>query len=340
MENVEREFKNFIGIDVSKETLDFSLSTNGKIQVHHKVDNKQAAIKKLLSKICKDFALDKGETLLVLEYTGMYNAHLYAAAAASGFAVCVVPGLQIKLSQGMARGKSDKVDSGRIARYGYSKRDELGPSVLPTGKLAEVKEVLSARRLLVKQRKAAMTRVQESKGFLDKATWSTTAKVLLKIVKALDAAINKLETQIKELLAADEELDAIDKLVQSVPGIGLVTSAHILVYTCAFKKIKTPREFASYAGVAPFPRQSGTSIRGKTGVSHMANKKVKTLLHLCAMTARTCDEEIKVFYERKVGEGKTNMTVMNAIRNKLIHRVYACVNNRRPYVKNYSSSPP
>ncbi len=338
MENVEREFKNFIGIDVSKDTLDLSLCTGGKIQVHHKVDNKRAAIKKHLEKLCKDYSLDKAETLLVVEYTGMYNAHLYGVASEAGFNLSAVPGLEIKLSQGMAKGKNDKVDSARIARYGHDKRDVLAPTVLPEGKLAEVKEVLSARRLLVKQRKAVMTRLQESKGFLDKDTWRATSRVLLKNVKVLDASINKLEAQVKELLAKDEDLDAKNKLVQSVPGIGLITAAHILVYTCAFKKIKTPREFASYAGVAPFGRQSGTSIKGKPKVSNMANKTMKTLLHLCAMTARSCDEEIKAFYERKIAEGKEKMLVMNAVRNKLIHRVFACVNQGRPYFKNYYPS--
>ena len=140
------------------------------------------------------------------------------------------------------------------------------------------------------------------------------------------------------MLAKDEDLDAKNKLVQSVPGIGLITAAHVLVYTCAFKKIKTPREFASYAGVAPFGRQSGTSIKGKPKVSNMANKTMKTLLHLCAMTARSCDEEIKAFYERKIAEGKEKMLVMNAVRNKLIHRVFACVNQGRPYFKNYYPS--
>lgn len=333
---MEHKFKNFIGIDVSKSTLDFSLCNRGVILAHSKVDNKPGTIKTLVSKLASRWDLSPEDTLVVVEYTGIYNTHLFAVMAGLGYEVSAMHGLEIKLSQGMARGKSDKVDSARIAMYGYNRRETIEPSVLPDEKLLIIKGLLSTRRHLVKQRKASVTRLEECRPFLAKEAWKLIAAAEMPVIKALEKAIKKVEAQVKELISQDKELKEMFDIVTSVPNIGPVTAVHFIVFTCGFKKIKTAREFASYVGVAPFPRQSGSSIRGKTGVSHMANKTIKSLLHMCAMTAISSDGEMKIFYNRKVAEGKHKMSVLNAIRNKLIHRVFACISQQRPYVKNYS----
>ena len=79
--------------------------------------------------------------------------------------------------------------------------------------------------------------------------------------------------------------------------------------------------------------QSGISIKGKTKVSHMANKKLKTNLHLAALTAIKFDPELKAYYDRKVLEGKPKMCVINAVRFKLLARVVSVIKNDREYVK-------
>ncbi|SEP01487.1 Transposase IS116/IS110/IS902 family protein, partial [Mucilaginibacter gossypiicola] len=108
--------------------------------------------------------------------------------------------------------------------------------------------------------------------------------------------------------------------------------------TNEFKDINDPKKFACYSGVAPFTDESGRVVK-KARVSHMANKKVKTLLHLAAIVAIQHNSDLKRFYERKVEQQKKNkMSVINAVRNKLILRIFACVNQNRPYEKNYQTS--
>ncbi len=120
--------------------------------------------------------------------------------------------------------------------------------------------------------------------------------------------------------------------------LGKVTAAQLLVTTNEFKDISDPKKYACYAGVAPYSHESGL-FKGKARVSHLANKKVKTLLHLAALTAVRFSKDLKAFYERKVnGEKKNKMSVLNAVRNKLIHRVFACVNQNRKYEENYQRS--
>ena len=92
------------------------------------------------------------------------------------------------------------------------------------------------------------------------------------------------------------------------------------------------RKLACYCGVAPFKHQSGSSIKGKTKVSHIANKKMKSLLNMAALSAKRNDIEIKEYYERKVEEGKNKMSVLNAIRCKIISRAFAVIERETPFV--------
>jgi len=113
---------------------------------------------------------------------------------------------------------------------------------------------------------------------------------------------------------------------------------NMIVATGEFKRIKESKKFACYSGVAPFAYQSGSSVRGKTRVSKMANMTMKKLFHMAAMSAIQCCEELKLYYQRKVAEGKNKMSVLNAVRNKLISRVFVCINNKRLYEKNFKNA--
>ncbi len=96
-----------------------------------------------------------------------------------------------------------------------------------------------------------------------------------------------------------------------------------------------PRKYACYAGIAPFEHTSGTSVRGKTRTSKKANMKAKSLLHMTALVAARFSDDLREYYERKVAEGKNKMNFLNAVKNKIIHRIFACVNQKRLYEKNY-----
>ncbi|RYF13413.1 MAG: IS110 family transposase [Flavobacteriales bacterium] len=125
------------------------------------------------------------------------------------------------------------------------------------------------------------------------------------------------------------------KLITSVPGVGPVTGLQIIVSTNEFKSISDSRKLACYSGVAPFEHMSGSSVKRVTRVSNMSNKRLKTLLHTCALSAKRYVPELKGYYDRKVGEGKHKMSVINAIRFKIIGRIFACINNDRLYQMDY-----
>ena len=130
-----------------------------------------------------------------------------------------------------------------------------------------------------------------------------------------------------------KSIDVILKLITSVVGIGFVTSVNLMIYTNGFTMIRDARKLACYCGVAPFEYSSGSSIRGRTRGSFMANKKLKCNLHMASLSAVKLDSALKAYYERKVAEGKSKMSVLNAVNNKLLARVVAVVNNRNYMLK-------
>ena len=163
------------------------------------------------------------------------------------------------------------------------------------------------------------------------------AKLLTKTIKSSLAAIDKdlknIEAKIIDIVNEDENLKLLYKLVTSVVGIGFVTAINLLVHTNGFTILKDARKLACYCGVAPFEYSSGSSVRGKTKVHYMANKKLKCNLHMASLTAVKLDADLKAYYERKVAEGKNKMSVLNAVKNKLLARVVAVVNKQQEYVK-------
>ncbi len=144
-----------------------------------------------------------------------------------------------------------------------------------------------------------------------------------------------------ELIQDDETLRELFELVTSVDAVGPVTASHMLVVTNEFKSFDCPKKFACHAGIAPFENSSGSSIHGKSQVSPYANKESKKLLHMVAMSAINMEGDLAQYYQRKVQDGKNKMNVINAVRNKIIKRIFACVRDKRnrvagPYEKNYT----
>ena len=134
------------------------------------------------------------------------------------------------------------------------------------------------------------------------------AKIMEKACKqsllALGKEIKQIEKQLKELIESEESLKNQYSYITSVKGIGMTTALQLLVHTHRFKRFDTAKQLACFAGVAPFPYQSGSSVRGKTKVHTMVNKPLKSALHMCALSVIRLNGEMRDYFERKVKEGK------------------------------------
>jgi transposase len=332
------EFEFFIGIDVSRNELDFAVQKGERLLFHREITNQAGAIAAFIKELGKLSGFVLSKAVFCMEHTGIYNNHLLQVLHKKKASICLEAATQIKNSLGNIRGKNDKIDAIRIAGYAYDKRSKLR-LWQPKREVVQQLAHLSATRLrLITVKKQLKVPLKEQAAFNTKQNSRQNLQICSHSLKAIDADITRADKAIEQIIAADEELSRIFKLVTSVSGIGKVTAVQIIITTNEFKDINNPKKFACYSGVAPFTDDSGKVVK-KARVSHMANKKVKTLLHLSAIVAIQHNSDLKLFYERKVIQEKKNkMSVINAVRNKLILRIFACVNQNRPYEKNYIKS--
>jgi len=270
-----------------------------------------------------------------MEYTGMYNLPMVKWLHSQNGKIWLESGVHIRKTLGLVRGKNDSVDSLRIAMYAYTNRQKVKLWKAPRKVIERIAALLSQRARMVKAKKQLSTANLEQRKFLDKGIMMNLNKYTNKTVVVIQKQIDAIEKEISGLISEDEKLNHMYQLITSVNGIGFVTASYILVTTNEFINISDPKKYACYSGVVPFEHTSGTSIRGKNRVSQMANKKIKTLLHMAALTAIQMKGEIQDYYLRKVKEGKNKMSILNAIRNKLVLRIFACITQNRVYENNY-----
>ena len=329
------EFTYFIGTDVSKNELDFAVMRGNTLLFHQEVANTPEAITGFIKELTKLPGFSLAATLFCMEHTGIYNNHLLASLYKQKANIWLEAAIQIKNSSGKLRGKNDKIDSIRIADYAYTKRDKVRLWTPKREVIQQLAHLSAARVRLIEAKKMLKTPLMELDSFSSKNVSKPSASVCTHTLKAIDADLERADQQIERIITEDAELKRLFGLVTSVSGVGKVTATQILITTNEFKDISNPKQYACYAGVAPFTDDSG-KVEKKARVSHMANKKVKTLLHMSALIAIQHNKDIKQYYQRKVNNEKKNkMSVINAVRNKLILRIFACVNHNSPYQNNY-----
>lgn len=332
------DYKHFIGIDVSKKWLDFAVVEQNQIVFYLQTENSLTGIQSFIKQIKKEVPYQVQSTLFCMEHTGIYNNYLLDYLYRHNANVCLESGIHIKQSSGLKRGKSDKADAGRIAMYAYKNREEIKLWKPKREIIQQLKHLTTLRSRLINIAKQIKNPLKESTGFVTKKIQRTTELLCKSTVKHIDKDLDTVNKKIQMVIDSDKDLSRLFNLITSVKGIGAVTATELIITTNEFKDITNPKKFACYSGVAPFEHSSGSSIRGKTRVSSMGNKSVKTLLHMSALTAISFNQEIKLYYQRKVEEGKNKMSVINAVRNKLILRIFACVKNNKPYENNYQYS--
>lgn len=324
------DYSKFIGIDVSKLTLDVEVLPDGKV-LH--AENDVKGIKQLFRSLANDYKVNLSEALIAFEHTGFYSYQLAVYLQEKGYAFVILPGLELKRSLGITRGKSDKIDAGKIAEYVSLRKLQIVPTQMPEKEIEQMKRLLSLRDRLVSQRAGFKVTMGEAERAIGKKEDPLYFKVQEAMIKSLDHQIDLLDTELLNVVQNHPELKTQFDLIVSITGVGTQTALYMIAVTHAFHKFPNARKFACYAGIAPFPYQSGTSIKGKTKVSHLANKKMKSLLSNITGSAIQHNTEMRLFYQKRLAEGKNKMSTQNIIRNKLVARIFAVVGRGTPYVE-------
>jgi transposase len=331
--------KNYlIGIDVSKEKLDFCLKSEGKILSEFVCENTTNSIKSSFKKVLKGFNVDASDLLLCAEYTGQYTYPLACICEEMQVALWLENPAQIKHSSGIVRGKNDRLDALKIDDYAVRFQDRVRLFSLPEKNIASLKRLVSERDMYVADKAKYQGQLTDEKRFMSKEDYEAKRKRLQRQIKELGQSISEIEQAIECLIDGDEMLKRQHELLLSIDGVGKRTAVKMIVETNAFRDFKNGRQFCCHAGVAPFKYDSGSSVRSKSKVSQRADKSIKSLLHLAALSVATRQKngELHEYYTRKVAEGKNKMLVLNAVRAKLVLRMFAIIKFNVFYDKNFA----
>jgi transposase len=319
-----------LGVDVSKLTLDIS---SFELDLHIKIDNCSAGFK-VFQKWCKTHKIDLQETLIVMEHTGGYEYRFIQFCEAFSISYCRVPGLEIKNSMGMTRGKSDEADSFRISKYGEQRIKTIEPSKPLDKNILKLKQLLSFRKRMVREKAGFQSTLTERRHMYDIKTADIITRVCKAKMKSNAAYINQVEKEITEIIKANEAMLLNYQIITSIKGIGKINAWMTIAYTENFTSFPDGRTYAVYVGVLPFGHKSGTSIKRRTKVSNLANKELKQELNQAGKTAMNHDPELRAYAQRKLKD-KCFSLVLNNVKFKLILRMFSLVKRGELYVENY-----
>jgi transposase len=318
-----------IGIDVSKATLDAFIYN---IKHGFIVVNGSKGFAEMLEIICTKANCKTTDLFFCFENTGKYSRMLSVFLHTHNIAFAMVSALEIKKSLGITRGKNDKVDAQRIALYAVEKVERLKPTILPGEIIDSIRDLLSLREKLIRHRTAYKNGITDLNDCYRVGETFIIKDCQERMIRSLDAEILMIEGQIDLLIKSDPSMIKNFTLLLSVKGIGKILGFYLIAFTANFTLFATARAFACYCGIAPFGYSSGTII-GKTRVHPFANKQLKSLLNMAALSVITRRGEHRDYYNKRVNElGKNKMSTLNIIRNKVLFRAFAVVNRQTPYV--------
>lgn len=325
-----KDWNVILGVDVSKKTLDVCCAER---KLPLRIDNNSEGFSKF-KKWCKDNGIDLRETFIVLEYTGGYEYRFIQFCDSQGLAYCRVPGLEIKQSMGMVRGKSDKADAFRIGTYGEEKIKKLKPSKPLDNNILELKTALSFRKRLVRESAGYQSTISERKHMYEADKEDLIIAVAQAKIKVNEEHLQQIEKRIIEIIKSEASMLLNYRIITSIKGIGPVNAWMTIAHTENFTSFPDGRHYAVFVGVIPFEHTSGTSIKGRRRISPLAHRELKQELTMAARAAIQYDKEIGAYAERKL-KNKEYGLVLNNVKFKLILRMFSLVKRVEMYVENY-----
>ena len=325
-----KKWEFILGVDVSKLTLDIHC---GELNEHIQIANGTEGFK-ILKKWVKEFKIDLAKSIVVMEYTGGYEYKLMQFCESLSIPYTRIPGFAIKHSLGIARGKNDKVDAKRIATYADEKIKTINPEKPLNKRILQLKELLSFRKRLVRINAGLKASLKERISMYEVTQEDTIRKIIEDTIERNKLDIEKLDIAMMEVIKDDDSIMTNYTIIKSIKGIGPINALMTIAYTENFTSFSNPRTYAVYVGVIPFDHSSGTSLKGRKRVSHLANKELKQELNQAAKTAIKWDKELSEYATRKL-ESKPYGIVLNNVKFKLILRMFSLVKRGELFVENY-----
>ena len=322
----------YVGIDVSKRTIDVAYYDKGPVYLGC-FENCDEGFVKMLRELKNVTGKRVSQWFVCFENTGVYSKPLFSYLSYHNIACREENALHLSRSLGMKRAKDDQIDARDICRYAFEKRDSIQASKPLSNQITRLRKLVNYRDLLIRKKTSLKLSLSEQKKTMDEQLYAQLMEGNKAIVKHFNQEIKRVEQLMQATIDEQKETKRNDQLARSVMGVGPIISAFMIAYSNNYTCFKSARPFASYCAIAPFPHSSGTSIKKPKRTNHLGHKKLRSALSNAASSAIKSDPEIRQYFNRKKQEGKHSGVIINAIKNKLIHRVFAVIKRQSPYVK-------
>ncbi len=331
--------KHYIGMDIASDTFTTAIFTPMSKTLFPPITlpNDGDGFDQLM-RFLKEQKIEAGASVVCLENTGVYSEHLCYFLSSHGYSLAVEAPHKVKRAFTSSLRKNDQIDSQQIAEYAYRFFDQLTFWRPPEDLLEQVKALLCAREQFTRQ----MTANQNAlKALLRKYVKTPLAEKTYHLtIDHLKEQIRSIDREIKDLISGHPTFGPMAALVMSVPGVGLLLAANLMVLTQGFTRSLQARQVASHVGICPFEHQSGTSVYKKPRSRHYGPARLRKLLYLAALSLRTHNRNFQHYFLRKVEEGKSKRLVLNNIANKLLKIIFSILKSRIPFIPNYRSVHP
>jgi len=321
----------WIGLDVSKDTLDVCLLRENAKTHFKQFSNEENGHTKLLrwaqhlapSQVCH----------FCLEATGSYSQEVALFLAQAEQAVSVINPARIHcFGRSQAQGnKTDKADARTIALFCRKEQPELWRVTTPEVRLlvALVRRLHAVQELLAQEKNRLQVPAQPV---------AVVASVQM-IATALEAEVKRLQQQIREHLDQHGNLKRDAQLLQSIPGVGEITAWDILAELPDVSQFDSAQGVAAYAGLSPREHRSGSSVQRKTRLNKMGSSRLRKAMYFPAVVAVQWNPPVKAHFERLPAAGKFKMVALAAAMRKVLMICYGVLKHQKPFQADWQAQP-
>jgi transposase len=280
---------------------------------------------KALLKWLHSFKFKSRDIVIAMEHTGSYSLQFSEWLDKKQITFCLLHPIEVKNACCRGRNKTDKVDAQFIADYAYTMREKLSPSSPEPQIIKKLRSLRNERELAIRTRTSYLNQLASKDDKTSKAR-------MTKMIKTLDNEIALIEKEINEVIKSDNEMKKNYDLLLTVPGIGFVNAVNTIIATANFTRFQTARQYAKFCCISPLSNKSGSSINKGEHVSKRGHNELKSTLTQAAKSAVINYTHFADYFNRKRTEGKSYGCVLNAVKFKLICRMFAVVQRGTAYV--------
>jgi len=322
-----------IGVVISKKKLTFCLISQDKILKTGEIANESSAISYSISQLLQEFDVSNDQILICAEHTGQFNYPLIYTCESEKYTLWLENPNRIKFyCTGLQQGKDYRLNSKQIAVYASRNVNKTTKYRQPDSELENLKKLHQELCMLEVDSDKMHSKLVEQKNYMSEDVFNDNAKRLIILLKGLHEAIKSVENEINRIFANNSFLAQQLELLTSIEGVDRKVALKMIVETDAFTRFDNCRQFCSHVGLAPVHALSKANQHLPIHINPKLDKGIKTLLNLAALSiVQKKDSELKDYYLRKVKEGKDEKVVINAVRVKLVARMFAVIKSNHKY---------